>query len=518
VKFSKKALGLLAAVLWTNCSLLLGASGDQKPVTPSASPEARALLQLFYGISGKYTLAGQHNYPGAKARNTEFASKYVGKTPAVFTTDWGFAREGDFDSHLARPAIVEEIKRQHELGSIISICWHAVPPTADEPVTFRPLPGSSPDSLASVQGRLTDQQFKDVLTPGTRLYKRWCAQVDSIAFYLKRLQDAHIPILWRPYHEMNGEWFWWGGRHGKYGTAALYKQLFDRFAKHHKLRNLIWEWSIDRPAEPQRQFSYYYPGSKYFDIVALDVYGSDFNQSYYDSLVVLSNGKPMVLAEVGSPPSLGVFQNQPQWSYYAIWAGMVRNTLKRQFADLMSSPRILCLEDSAYCNAIAPYRRTCGLPPLTPVEIKPVITKADFSGTWMFNEESSVLNNSGASFLPYTQTISQNDSILVAERTYIMEYADDRNTSDTLILDGKDHASVMFNAPRTTKTSWSPRLDTLIIESRVTFDRGGQKSEMTLNESWTLREQGNVLSIHQVSDSSFGKRDVTLIFDKKCLR
>jgi mannan endo-1,4-beta-mannosidase len=48
------------------------------------------------------------------------------------------------------------------------------------------------------------------LTPGAELSKRWCAQVDTTAFYLKKLQDARVPILWRPYHEMNGDWFWWG--------------------------------------------------------------------------------------------------------------------------------------------------------------------------------------------------------------------------------------------------------------------------------------------------------------------
>ena len=127
-------------------------------------------------------------------------------------------------SYLARPDIVKEAIRQHQLGSLVTICWHAVPPTADEPVTFRPdfSKPAKPESLASVQGQLLDQQFQDVLTPGTELYKRWEAQVDTIAFYLKKLRDAKVPVLWRPYHEMNGDWFWWGGRTGKYSTCLLY--------------------------------------------------------------------------------------------------------------------------------------------------------------------------------------------------------------------------------------------------------------------------------------------------------
>jgi Glycosyl hydrolase family 26 len=188
-------------------------------VTPGASAEAKALLQLLYGISGKYTLTGQHNYPNTKDTYTLRTGQISGKAPVVFGQDFGFAAPGNQDAAAARPDIIAEIKRQHAKGSIITLCWHAVRPTDDEPVTFRD----------SVQGKLTDQQWNDLLTPGTDLYKRWCAQVDVIAGYLKELQAARIPILWRPYHEMNGDWFWWGGRRGTNGTIALYRQLFDRF-------------------------------------------------------------------------------------------------------------------------------------------------------------------------------------------------------------------------------------------------------------------------------------------------
>ena len=163
-------------------------------------------------------LTGQHNYPDTKDRNTKFAADYIGKTPAVFSIDWGFAEEGHKDSYLARPGNVKEAIRQHKLGSIITICWHAVPPTGNEPATFQPLPDADTNLLQSVQGNLLDQQFIDVLTPGTELYYKWCDQVDTIAVFLKMLQDAKVPILWRPYHEMNGGWFWWGGRIGDYGT------------------------------------------------------------------------------------------------------------------------------------------------------------------------------------------------------------------------------------------------------------------------------------------------------------
>ena len=207
-----------------------------------------------------------------------------------------------------------------------------------------------------------DQQFKDVLTPGTKLYNSWAAQVDTIAVYLKKLQDAHVPVLWRPYHEMNGDWFWWGGRIGAQGTAALYRQLYDRMVNYHKLNNLVWVWNVDRPGTPVRKFSNFYPGNKYLDILSLDVYGSDFNQAYYDSLISLSQGKPLLFGEVGNPPVIEVFEHQPKWASWVIWAGMVRNLTKKQYLEIYNDPRMLSREDPAYWEVIAPFRKACGLP------------------------------------------------------------------------------------------------------------------------------------------------------------
>lgn len=511
----KQIIHRVIVLLCIFTSAFLSADEVIKPANQSASREAKALLEFLYSISGKYTLTGQHNYPNTKDRNSWFAAKYIGRTPTVFSTDWGFAEDGDTDSYLARPDIVEEAKRQHHLGSIITICWHAVPPTADEPVTFRPRSGeAAPESLASVQGQLLDQQFKDVLTPGTKLYKRWCEQVDTIARYLKKLQDAKVPVLWRPYHEMNGDWFWWGGRRGEYSTAALYRQLFERFVNHHKLNNLIWVWSVDRPIKPEMQYSDYFPGSEYLDVLSLDVYGRDFNQIYYDNLITLSDGKPIILGEVGNPPTLEILDRQPKWTLYVIWAGMVRNTLKKQHQALADDPRILSLDDPAYWEVMAPFRSACGLPPLPLEEMQPDSFEVNFSGEWIFDEEESILDRWGVSFLPYKMEIIQKENDLTIQNTFIVEYADDRVIEQKLTLDGKECMSEFQNSPRIMTAHWSENGDTLIIESKVKFNRGGQTTVMIINEAWTLLQGGRILSIKQFSTSFWGERNITLIFDK----
>ncbi|MDP4253071.1 MAG: glycosyl hydrolase [Bacteroidota bacterium] len=480
------------------------------PVTRNASPEARALLKFFYGISGEYLLTGQHNYPNTKGRNSQFAAKYIGKTPVIYGTDWGFANDGNSDAFHSRQDIVEEAIRQNKLGSIITICWHAVPPTANEPVTFQPLPGADPAHLASVQGKLLDDQFKDVLTPGTELYQHWCAQVDSIAYYLKELQAAHVPILWRPYHEMNGDWFWWGGRTGEYSTIRLYRQLFDRLVNYHKLNNLIWLWSLDRPALRGRQFSLYNVGSDEFDMAVLDVYGSDFSPSYYDSLLVLAKGKPIALAEVGNPPTPEVLKSQSRWTYYMIWAGMVRLTTRKQYAALVNDPHVLCREDAAYLDALAPYRAVAGLPPLV------ARRGANFAGEWVFDEDRSVLDNSGSGSLPGRLDVSEEADRIDIKRTMISEFADNSVVENNLALDGTEHESKppFGNGPGTIAAHRSENGDTLYIDSKATLKNGGRTSEWTNHEIWTLQDQGRTLSIGQTSNSFRGKRTLTAIYNK----
>ncbi|HPG41468.1 MAG TPA: glycosyl hydrolase [bacterium] len=505
-------------------SALIATTDIIKPVTPNASAEATALLKFFYDISGKYTLTGQHNFPATKSKNSEFYGRYLGKNPVIFSSDFGFAADGDKDSYLVRPDIVKEAIKQHQAGALVALCWHAVPPTADEPVTFQPVPGSaSTGSLASVQGRLTDEQFKELLTPGTAINKQWCKQVDTIAGFLKQLEKAHVPVLWRPYHEMNGDWFWWGGRVGELATKKLYIQLYKRLVEHHKLSNLIWVWSVDRPNKdkPQMNFANFFPGEKYVDVLALDVYGSDFNQAYYDSLNKLSNGKPMVLGEVGNPPSLEILQAQPRWSYWVIWAGMVRNTNKQEHIKLLQDPRMLVVEKQSYWDAAAAYHQACGFKEPEQLWIKPAVFKmADFSGQWLLNEEKSKFGTMGAGFSPYKLTITQSTVELTAERATMVEYDDDTITMETIKFDGSESISNsgFMGAPRSLTARWSALGDTLFIKSSMSIGQGDRAMKMESSEVWTIGGDGRILSIKQTSGGPWGKQESLSSYEKTCLK
>jgi hypothetical protein len=298
---------------------------EHEPVAPNASAEAKALLKFLYGISGKHTLIGQHNFIGVQELSTAAAARGLGKTPALYGTDWGFSKAGDIDTIFARDLTVKELIKQHrDNGSIIAISWREVRPTASEPTTFSGSP-------TSVQGHLTNAEWEQLMTPDSDIHKKWCAQVDVIADYLKQLEAEHVPVLWRPVHEMNGDWFWWGGRLGERGSKLLYRMMFDRLVNHHKLTNLIWVWNCDRPVRSDRQFVDYFPGQQYVDVLALDCYDT-FQQSYYDDMNALSDGKVMAVSE-GGPPPLEIYKTQPKWAYYMPWA-----TVKSPVTDSQTSP------------------------------------------------------------------------------------------------------------------------------------------------------------------------------------
>ena len=171
-----------------------------KPANPDESSEAVQLLKFLYSISGKKTLSGIHNYLRKMSESTDSAFAETGKYPAIWGGDFGFADSThDTDNIKYRASLVDEIKKQYARGEIIIMTYHEANPVMGEPCPFR----------GGVESKLSDQQWKDLITPGTALYNAWQKQMDLFASYLLQLRDAHIPILFRPYHEMNGNWFWW---------------------------------------------------------------------------------------------------------------------------------------------------------------------------------------------------------------------------------------------------------------------------------------------------------------------
>lgn len=305
----KTFLKTLASLLLQSLLVARALAQPMPPVNPDSSPEAQALLAYLYEIDDDHTLSGQHSYNGRMNEFFDRVHEMTGSWPAVWGTDFiwrGSEDPGD--------EIVEEAIRKHETGYIVTLMWHAGPPTDDPPFPWS----------ESIQGELTDEQWSEMLTPGTPLHTRWQAQIDIVAGHLAKLRDAGVPVLWRPYHEMNGVWFWWGDKKGDDGFRKLWRMMFDRYVNHHGLTNLIWVWNANAPRDIPKDeafpYEHYYPGHEYVDVLATDVYHYDYEQNEYQQLVDLAEGRVIALGEVGQLPKPEILEAQPKWAWFMVWS------------------------------------------------------------------------------------------------------------------------------------------------------------------------------------------------------
>ncbi|WP_020527698.1 glycosyl hydrolase [Flexithrix dorotheae] len=308
-----------------------------EPVNPNLSEEARSVLSFLYQIKGEKILTGQHNYGHELLRSTDSVKYFTGKLPAV----WGSDLLGyDFGSKNVRQDVVEEAIRQHQKGSIITLMYHQVKPFDHDSLGFQ----------KSVKGRVTDDEWKQIVTPGTEYYQMWEQKVDSIAGYLKQLKDAKVPVLWRPYHEMNGIWFWYGNRPGEEGYQKLWKMMYDRYVHHHQLNNLIWVWNPNAPRDLENDEAYayadFFPGLDYVDILAADIYHNDYRQSHHDELVELGEGKLIAIGECGKLPTAEILEKQPEWVWFMDWARYIWTANDPDSVKLLyDNPRCMSFEE-----------------------------------------------------------------------------------------------------------------------------------------------------------------------------
>lgn len=153
--------------------------------------------------------------------------------------------------------------------------------------------------------------FADLLNPATTTGARWRTYLDKMAQGLADLRDAGVPVLWRPFHEMNGNWFWWGAQDAN-TFKSVWIDMYNYFTNTKGLNNLIWVYA---PDFGPGSWTSYYPGAAYVDVVGLDVYDDNPGTSLtlnaaYNAITGLN--KTFVFAEIG-PDTLGSFD-------YSKWA------------------------------------------------------------------------------------------------------------------------------------------------------------------------------------------------------
>jgi len=294
-------------------------------------------LDFLYSVSGSKTIAGIHNRePNATpARWTNKVDTVTGKFPGLWSADFLFEQ----DNINNRQVMVNEALRQWKKGAVINMMWHACDPAMLEPCGW---------NKEGVLSKMTDAQWAELTTNGTSLNKEWKRRVDEVVVYLKFLKDNGVEVLWRPMHEMNQKVFWWGGRPGPDGTVKLYRLLHDYMVKEKGLTNLIWVWDIQDFSSLAEDVKAYNPGDKYWDVAALDIYDdrTGYSADKYNTMLSVSNGKPIAIGECQKFPSADQLRAQPKWTFFMCWSELEfsKNTVE-QIQAIHTAPNVLTLDE-----------------------------------------------------------------------------------------------------------------------------------------------------------------------------
>ncbi|TQM82651.1 mannan endo-1,4-beta-mannosidase [Saccharothrix saharensis] len=276
------------------------------PPAAAAAPPPIPVVDYLKRITGTRTVTGMHNKePNSDpARHTAKVHAITGVYPGLWGGDFLFAQ----DDVAHRQTMVDQAKTEWRNGSLVTLTWHVCPPT-------RP---TSCGWDAGVNDDLTDAQWSQLVTDGTALNNAWKARLDEVVPFLRQLLDAGVQPLFRPLHEMNDGWSWWGGRPGANGSRRLYQLTHDHLVRTRGLTGMAWVWNV-KDLDPAG-IAAYYPGPAYTDVVSLDAWNSFWpSATYYDTLRSLAQGKPLALAEVGRVPSPGELASQPEWAYFMAW-------------------------------------------------------------------------------------------------------------------------------------------------------------------------------------------------------
>lgn len=284
----------------------------QTTVNPYASQKTKELLNYLSDIAEKKIITGQHTQTNSM-EEISYISKNTGKVPKLIGFEL-LSYSPNINYGDASDACLKEIYENRDTLDT-AMDWAK---KSDVILTFTfhwysPIGGRD----KSFYTENTDFDAEKILIPDTPERTAFFHDMDVIAQQLRKFSDADIPILWRPFHESYGKWFWWGAK-GPKVACELYKLMFDHYTFHHHLNNLLWVWNCPL-AEG-------YPGDEYVDVISTDIYLTEYAETdyakEYNELISATTGKKVAaLAEVGYIPNIRLLeQSHTPWAYFMTWS------------------------------------------------------------------------------------------------------------------------------------------------------------------------------------------------------
>jgi len=271
-------------------------------VDRNATYATQALYKNLKSVINTGTLFGQQDatYYGIgwfQDSNRSDVKSVTGSHPAVYGWDLENvvkAMLGWSDVNPSEPHNISTlVKEAYARGGVNTFSWHM-----QNPISFKNFYDLTPGSV------------KSILKGGDK-YDHYKKNLDVLADFFLSLRDANgklLPVIFRPFHEHNGSWFWWGKDHS---TPDDYKLLFQQTVKYlrdtRNVHNVLYAYSPDR-INGINDYLERYPGDDYVDILGFDNYWEFRNETEAPNAVrsirqiveyALSKDKVAALTETG---------------------------------------------------------------------------------------------------------------------------------------------------------------------------------------------------------------------------
>lgn len=251
------------------------------PVDPEATAETKNLMSYLASVYGNNIISGQQEIYNGGPHNFEQEFEYLKDTTGHYPAIRGFdflncanILYGNEDGTVDR--MIDWVKNKN---GIATASWHLTVPKKMEnykvgdkidwgSATYSVWQEGSNNTIPA-----TDFVTSNVLKEGTVEREYYLTALKALAEQLQKLQDANVPLIFRPLHEAEGgggeigSWFWWG-KEGSKVYKELWKLTYDTLVNEYGLHNLIWEWNSYNFATSAD----WYPGDEYVDIIGYDKY------------------------------------------------------------------------------------------------------------------------------------------------------------------------------------------------------------------------------------------------------
>jgi mannan endo-1,4-beta-mannosidase len=256
-----------------------------------------------------------------------------GKLPAIVAFDLMDYSNSRINCGAEPGTLSEDMINEHnEKNVILSPLWHWNAPTKLIDADCNGTDDTAWYAGFYTRGTTFDLKAALADTNGAD-YQALISDMDDIAAELKKFADADIPLLWRPLHEAEGGWFWWGAADAV-SLKALWVLMYKRFTEVHQLNNLIWVYT-----HAGNLSNDWYPGNEYVDIVGYDGYdGNNADNPFkaqFSTLKDRFDGKKLVaLTEVGTIPNIEIMHQQNAWwNFFITWSSEFSTEYGPQNAD-----------------------------------------------------------------------------------------------------------------------------------------------------------------------------------------